>query len=493
MAVGVMLFSSFTPAQTDYYVWHWHLKHEMDQKSVNTLKSIPIKGVFYRTGHFGYAHAKPYFKGIRKHSQFFKKIQKMNEFEEMHLSYSFGNSASEPFVKKYLNATPKAAIEYISTKILHEFRLYKSVWKNLTGVQIDLEGGGINFGIFADLLSALKAKIPDTVISITPMSSWYKKPKFKQVADLSDLVVPMLYDFHRGKTSNAPLKVTDLEWLKKVSRGWDQLGRPVLFGLPTYSYSVFYDEKTKMKIPWAQVSPEFATQNQHMEMSLSTYNETGPKNSSYQSRDRLIEYTVPKKVTYSNITFRKGSKLRYNFLSPSAVSQYIEAVRGQETPNSRGIAFFRFGLPGEKLVLDAWRLKAAISGNFSKQAKFRLDVIPLGPSESRPSERTFRYALVNLSDNSYFGKEGMHASLQGAQILLKGAREDFDVVDPKDDQIHFRERYFSRYEMLLSPMMTSEQDELELKLSFEKANGMTYRGSKTFSTSKKKSYYFGPK
>ena len=65
----------------------------------------------------------------------------------------------------------------------------------------------------------------------------------------------MLYDYKRSQYSNQPLKVSDWEWLPEVSQNWENLGKPVIFGVPTYSYCIVYDENNQLGVPWALIGP----------------------------------------------------------------------------------------------------------------------------------------------------------------------------------------------------------------------------------------------
>ena len=64
---------------------------------------------------------------------------------------------------------------------------------------------------------SLRSELPGVILSITPMSSWYKKKSIKSLNHV-DLMVQMLYDYKRSQYSNQPLKISDWEWLPEVSK-----------------------------------------------------------------------------------------------------------------------------------------------------------------------------------------------------------------------------------------------------------------------------------
>ena len=58
------------------------------------------------------------------------------------------------------------------------------------------------------------------------------------------------------------------------------------------------------------------------------------------SRDRVIEYEVPDRWQFSNRTFRKGSKLKYNFVSSSALAQMLDAIEKKQRSTRSRICVF---------------------------------------------------------------------------------------------------------------------------------------------------------
>jgi hypothetical protein len=449
------------------------MRHEFDQSSLNALSKIPIKGVFYRTGHFSYPLNQPRFSTLAKSSGFLKKFRNLKTFQEIHLAYSFGNSGLDPFVRKYLNDRPAKATQWISERIIEDFSLYRSLNPRVVGIQIDLEGVGIDFDVYGRLLERLREGIPKVLISITPMSSWIKRKGFKALSSHVDLLVPMLYDFQRSRVANAPLKVTDLHWLEKMVKLYDQAGKPVIYGLPTYSYCIVYDESGKMRLSWALISPDSVTQNPRLSKAQMTYNESKGPLKLTRTRDRVLTFEVEEKLKFSNLAFGKGSRVKYNFLSPSSVAQYLTAIENTPSQWGRGVGFFRFGVPGEALVLDAWRLKEAVRQSFGTKVKVQAEVFFVSATE-------FFLAFTNLGRPTYFGKTGYQLSLPGKVDAPLHSRGDFDrVLRIKENQstkLILEEDYFDRREMLISPLLKlngAGKTPLPIKITFERSDGIT--------------------
>ena len=452
-----------------YYIWHWHMQHEFDKSSLEVLESIPIKGVFYRTGHFSFPNQKPHFSTLNKTTSFIESFRNLDSFDEIHLAYSFGNSALDPFVKEYLNKNKVKAVEWMGEVIKNDFSLYSSLNTRVLGIQIDLEGSQIDFDIYRQLLDKIKSLLPGVRLSITPMSSWVKRKEFKKVADAVDMVVPMLYDFKRSSLADHDLKVTDYHWLQEMVKLYDDLGKPVIYGLPTYSYSIVYDQKGKMEIPWALISPDAATENLRLSRGNMTYNLSKGKRETTRTRDRVLTFEVTEKLRLSNQTFAKGSKVKYNFLSPSAVAQFLEAVENTRSTWGRGVAFFRFGIPGEALVLDAWRLKDATTNSFGSKAKIKIDYIKSTGSE-------FFLAFTNLGRSTYFGKTGLKIVLPQGLEVVTSSNGDFERIFMKDGSFTLEEDYFQRREMLITPLLKlskSLDEDGIVKLVLERSDGIS--------------------
>jgi len=405
----------------------------------------------------------------------------MDTFEEIHLAYSFGNSSLDPFVTAYLNRKPAEAVAWICEHIREDFALYHALNHRVQGIQIDLEGGSIDFKIYQTLLDRLRELIPEVKLSITPMSSWVKRPSFQKLAESADLIVPMLYDFKRSRNAKYDLKVTDYHWLQKMVKLYDQLNKPVIYGIPTYSYSIVYDHTGKMEIPWALISPDSATENLRLSRGSMTYNLSKGDGESTLSRDRVLKFQALEKVRFSNQSFQKGSTVKYNFLSPSAVAQYMEAVT--ETPSrwGRGIAFFRFGVPGEALVLDAWRLKAAINESFGSKIKIKAEII-------EGSQGEFFLALTNLGRSTYFGKTGLSLILPPGIEIFSKSSGDFERFSTRDGAHVFEEDFFERREMLITPLLRFVKDLgvlSPLQLVLERSDGITVSLNWNLSSGKK--------
>ena len=455
--MSIQAVSSSSPR---YYIWHWHLKHEMDKRSQIELSKIPIHGLFYRVGHFSAAGGHPSVKRLKKSFRFPEQFRALNSFEEIHLAYSFANSGIDPFVKNQLNFIPDEIIPWIVEVVKKDFLFYKSLNENVKGVQIDLEGKHIDFKIFERLMSSLKKALPGTILSITPMSSWYKKKLIEKVLNHVDLVVPMLYDYKRSKFSDQPLKVSDVEWLPEVAQNWEKLGKPVIFGVPTYSYCIVYDENNRLKVPWALVSPDTASENRFLGKPNLLFNKS--IKSGLFSRDRVIEYEVLDRWQFSNRIFRKGSKLKYNFVSSSALSQMLGAIEKKRGKQGIGYAFFRFGIPGEALVLDAWRIRRAVEGRLGRGYKLIIRKIKADDQEI--------YQIENKGAASYFGKTGLTLKFSGCRSKILN-ESDFDRASQTFNTLNLYEEYLKAHELLYSPNMICSKGS-RLSVSYNDAGGV---------------------
>ncbi len=443
-----------------YYIWHWHLKHEIDSRSQIELSKIPIHGLFYRVGHFSAAGGHPSVKRLKKSFRFPEQFKGLTSFEEIHLAYSFANSGIDPFVKNQLNLIPDEIIPWIVEVIKKDFILFNNLNQNVKGVQIDLEGKHIDFNLFERLMSSLRIELPEAILSITPMSSWYKKKLMKKVLNHVDLVIPMLYDYKRSNFSNQPLKVSDWEWLPEVAANWEKLGKPVIFGVPTYSYCIVYDENNRLQVPWALVSPDIASENRFLGKPNLIFNKS--LKSGLLSRDRVIEYEVTDRWQFSNQIFPKGSKLKYNFVSSSALSQMLNAIEKKRTKQGLGYAFFRFGIPGEALVLDAWRIRRAIEGRLGRGYKLIIRKIKADGEEL--------YQIENKGAPSYFGKTGLTLKFFGCRAKVLNA-SDFDRASQTFNTLNLYEEYLKAHELLYSPSMVCNENS-RLNIAYNDAGGV---------------------
>ncbi len=432
----------------------------MDNRSQAELSKIPIHGLFYRVGHFSAAGGHPSVKRLKKSFRFSDQFKGLKSFEEIHLVYTFANNGLDPFVKNQLNLMPNEIIPWIVEVIKKDFILFKSLNNNVNGVQIDLEGRHIDFKIFERLMSSIRTELPGVILSITPMSSWYKKKLIKKVIDHVDLVVPMLYDYKRSKYSNQPLKVSDWEWLPEIAEHWEKLGKPVVFGVPTYSYCIVYDENDRLEVPWALVSPDTASENLFLGKPNLIFNKS--RKSGLFSRDRVIEYEIPDRWQFSNRVFRKGSKLKYNFVSSSALSQMLNAIEQKRGKQGVGYAFFRFGIPGEALVLDAWRIRRAVEGRLGRGYKLIIRKIKIESEEL--------YQIENKGAPSYFGKTGLTLKFFGCRAEVLNA-SDFDRASQTFNTLNLHEEYLKAHELLYSPSMVCN-DGSRLSIAYNDAGGV---------------------
>lgn len=441
----------------NYAIWHWHLNYNFDQDSLKTLAEIPVSDLYYHAGNFALIRQKPAFETTVKRQNFIADFSGLQQFKSIHLCYTFGNSPASPFVTEFLNKDAVKGISYITELIKEDFLFYQTLNEKVQGIQIDLEGGNINFSIYRELLSAIKEHIPQAIISITPMSSWIKRPEFRKLTEEVDFIVPMLYDFHRGRRPEDELKVTDYNWLKKMVTDWDKLEKPIVYGLPTYSYSILYDHNGQMRIPWAVHNPETITENRRFELQHFDFNRSGSGQESRMGRDRVISYVAMENFTFSNQNFDAGSRFKYNFISAQALNEYIEAIKSSNPKYGLGIAFFRYGKPTEALVLSAERLKMAVSGDFYSPLSIRLERINTG-------NKQFFISFTNKGSPSYFGKTGF--TVEMPENCLLGHITDFDHQNCETKEAQnclLKEEYFDSNETLISPLLTPDCSEMRLK------------------------------
>jgi hypothetical protein len=447
----------------NYAIWHWHLNYHFDPDSLKTLAEIPISDLYYHAGNFAFIRQKPDFETTAKRQNFIADFSSLQQFKSIHLCYTFGNSPASPFVTEFLNKDAKKGISYITERLQEDFLFYQTLNNKVQGIQIDLEGGNINFTVYQELLTEIKKVIPQALISITPMSSWIKRPEFRKLAKKADFIVPMLYDFHRGKRAEDDLKVTDYNWLKKMVAAWDELEKPIVYGLPTYSYSILYDHTGQMRVPWAVYNPETITENRRFELQHFDFNRSGFGKESRMTRDRVLSYMAMERFSFSNQNFEKGSIFKYNFISAQALNEYIEAIKSSNAKYGHGVAFFRYGRPTEALVLSAERLKLAVTGNFHAPLSIKLERI-------NTESQQFFLSFTNEGSPSYFGKTGF--TVEMPKSCITGHTTDFDHLNcPAKDNKNclLEEEYFNRGETLISPLLNMKC--LEMHLKFVLKNG----------------------
>ncbi len=422
------------------------MRHQIDDQTLAELKEIPIQGLFYRMGHFELREKSPFLDRLKKHESFLKDFKRLT-FPEIQVVYTFENSSNHGFVRGYLNQPNKGGVEFVARSMVEDFEMLRAVNPSVSGIQIDLEGPGVDFSVFLQLIQKVKKLAPHAKISITPMSSWHKRKDFLAVAQASDLVVPMFYDFHRGKKVEDPLKVTDISWLKRIVSEWDSLKVPMLIGLPTYSYCVLYDHQGVQAVPWAVTSPESISDNPVWKLI----------SDNPQSADRVLLWRAQKDFSFQRQPFKKGSSMKYNFVSSASLNAYLQAIQSLPLKNNHGIAFFRLGYLNEPLVLDARRIRRSIANQ--PLAKLEIKVTRLAVSQTE-----FFLVFSNQGEPTWFGGEGLRVQIPKSRVI--GDSSDFDQhkIEDHGKTMELVEEYFDAGETLISPRLQEGPEKLDIRV-----------------------------
>ncbi|MBW7877307.1 MAG: hypothetical protein H3C47_15120 [Candidatus Cloacimonetes bacterium] len=422
------------------------MRHQIDDQTLEELKKIPLHGLFYRVGNFELRDTRPYLERIKKQESFVQDFKKLT-FPEIHTVYTFENSSNQGFVRGYMNRPKSQGVDFVARNMVEDYEYLRAINPSVVGIQIDLEGPGVDFSVYLELIKRVKVLAPSAKISITPMSSWHKRPEFLPVAKASDLIVPMFYDFHRGKKVEDPLKVTDIPWLKRIVSEWDQLKVPLLIGLPTYSYCVLYDHHGNQAVPWAVTSPESISDNPVWKLI----------SDNPQSNDRVLLWRAQKDFSFQRQPFKKGSSMKYNFVSSSSLSAYLESINSLPLKHSHGVAFFRLGYLNEPLVLDALRIRRSIANEPLPKLKIEVTRISV-------SNKDFFLVFSNQGEPTWFGGEGLRVRIKKSRLL--GSSSDFDHIKTDEDEqlSELVEEYFDSGETLVTPRIKEGKDDLDIRV-----------------------------
>jgi hypothetical protein len=195
------------------------------------------------------------------------------------------------------------------------------------GVQIDYDCATANLPHYADLMDALRGRLPDTPLSITALPTWLPQRSFKDlVADLDHFVL-QAHSLERPDHIDDPVTLCNTA---KVS-GWvaraDELGVPFYVALPTYGYRLLFDERGA----FAGIRAE-------------------------QDEQNLLGHTV--KEVYAD---------------PAAIAGIVRTTMAKPPRHCRGFVWFRLPVEGDRLNWT-WPTLARVMDGRAPDSEIHIEV-----------------------------------------------------------------------------------------------------------------------
>ena len=448
------------------FIWHWHLYNAPDLHVYARVKNLKMKGIFLHIGEFFYCDGNREFQFLQFHTYSFENLIG-NKNLELHLTFTFSANSRFTFLKYFDNHT-EDAISYIVDTIDSILDMFSCKKIRVDGIQLDMEGK-IDLSKYKSLIDSVRERFgEDYLISIAIPTYWYKKKDFTPLIKSADFIVPMLYDYAKDKYVSGMVRVTDTKWIEDWVAKTDKLEIPFYAGIPTYSYSVIYDEKGKRSVSWARSSPEDLSQNPDFELIKSK--RANVRRTDKYNGDNIYIFKAKRDTYLENYELKKGSKVKIDFVTPYGIARYIEASKKSEAKNLLGLAFFRYGYSHEELVSGYMEISRAIEkGNmpvprpeveilFDSQGYIPMhigDVIKIG------------VVLKNTGDSPSFC-----TSINNKVILeivngnpVKSYRGAFEEIESKDKKITLKEYLLADGELIMSGGIFIKVEELPLVLN----------------------------
>jgi len=448
------------------FIWHWHLSNAPHRDVYQEAEDLEIKGIFLHFGEFFYCDGNRQFQPLQFYTDSFENLRG-NKNLELHLTFTFSANSRSTFLKYFDNHT-EDAISYTVDTIDSILNIFNCKKIRVDGIQLDMEGK-IDLSKYKSLIDSVGERFgEDYLISIAIPTYWHRKKEFISLIKSADFIIPMLYDYAKDKYVSGMVRVTDTKWIEDWIAKTDKLEIPFYAGIPTYSYSVIYNEEGKRSVSWAKSSPEELSQNPDFELIKSK--RANVRGTNKYNGDNIYIFKAKRNTYLENYPLKKGSKVKIDFVTPYGIAKYIEASKKSKAENLLGVAFFRYGYSHEELVGGYREISRAIEkGNmpaprpeveilFDSQRHIPMhidDVIKIG------------VILKNTGESPSFC-----TSTNNKVILeiangnpVKFYRGGFEEIESEERKITLKEYLLSNEELIMSGGIYIKVEELPLVLN----------------------------
>jgi hypothetical protein len=447
------------------FMWHWHLDSFLDSKKIDEIKNMKMKGIFLHFGNFTYYENRMQFDGFNYQSDTFKRIKKLNDMQT-HLVFTFANDSRFPFVRHFYKDTARA-VKFIIDEIDSCLHTCRMEGLSVSGIQLDMEGR-LNFAKYKVLVDELEKRYGrDYLISVCIQVFWKNRKGFKELIDKADFIIPMFYDYQIGWTSSDLMRVTNLPWMERLAKVFSGLGKPFYAGIPSYSYSKIYDHRGKRVEMWAGLDVEEMSENPDFKLARSRANKTGDKK--VYSGDNDYVFRALRDTKLKNYKLKKGSRVKINLLTHTAVEKYLDAIKQLHPDNLLGFALFRYGYAWEDLVVNPKGIKDALEIEKVKGSVPELKVLVdrnIFVNNKAGDIVEFNFKLRNIGDSNSFVSEyanKLQVFVENAQIL-DASRGGFDSIETNGKNIRFAERHLEKNECIYTGLIKVKISALPVKI-----------------------------
>ena len=144
-------------------------------------------------------------------------------------------------VLRHMRASVEIAAAFFAEQLQQSMVSAQKAKAIVQGVQLDMDCPTADLAVYASFLHALRAKLPNTPLSITTLPTWLDQSTFANVVKGLDYFVLQVHFLDKPKTVEDPITLCNVKrvprWMEKASA----LGVPYYVALPTYGYRVYFD------------------------------------------------------------------------------------------------------------------------------------------------------------------------------------------------------------------------------------------------------------
>ena len=458
----VSLFFASSPNPSNA-IWHWHKNIVFTPEHLEILSRTDFTDIFIHSGSFQMVKGhrgerKPDFSGVEFDSNAELLADMLNNFK-IHLVYTFESWGKHTFYTDFMKAEPQLSREFIISVVEDQIQQFTAKGIRVDGVQMDLEGAGIDLSLYADLLVATKESFPDKEISLSPMVGWLKKKEFKKILDTIDFYAPMVYDYQRGKKLSDDTRITDINWIIRVVDTCESLKKPYFLGLPSYYYRIFYNEEMRRVNSWTFVDFEELSENKAFSLVHSKKNYSLWDKEMYNGDNHYL-YRVERPVFFKFYFFPRGSHLLFDVITPAGFKAYVDAAYSRNPKFMRGISVFRYTKPGEKVLIRT----SYFPYIFVNQSLIPRGIPSVNLYQTSQGEEVFNVSLKNVGNCESlveYNSVQLLLKLPGRRVkaVVKNNFDNFDYYFDSENNttyITFAESFLDLAEEVASGPITLE-------------------------------------
>jgi len=232
----------------------------------------------------------------------------------------------------------------IADTILAAYRKYK--FAASAGLQLDFDFPTRRLGEYAEILKSLRQKQPGIRLTMTGLQTWMNDAAYRALAQQVDAVYMQFYEGAVAKSPDDPVRLSNLDRLRKGIGRLESVGRPYYVGVPTYGQCLAFDAQGKRYGVYRGMGPTNAMRNPRLKLLK-------------QSTDRNETRATFEMISPDENGRGLGFQLVYRMPEPELVNDYERTIREHAGSLCQGIAIFRWPEPREAMALNP-RAVAAI-------------------------------------------------------------------------------------------------------------------------------------